>query len=101
MYKKLPPVKLNLSAADFNLLLTALEYVASFLPEGALKKNLESTIRKKLQYARLCADEEGQKYVRLYLYESEAADMIWYLLLALDIEVTKDFTRDLKPGSST
>lgn len=54
-------------------------------------------MEKRMRFSRLYPGEDGEPYVSVLMYDSEAAEMIWQLLVACagSCEVTREYSREL------
>ena len=62
---------MKLNSDNFDLLMTILEV-----------HDAHDLMDKRMRFSRLCTGPEGQDYVDIFMYESEAVEMIWQLLFA-------------------
>ena len=95
---QLPSVHMKLNPDNFDLLMTILAIHAEKRDVPGLANDL---MDKRLRFSRLCTDLGGWQYVDIFMYESEASEMIWQLLFAAadaDMEV-RDFHSRLQKGS--
>lgn len=98
---QLPPVHMKLNLDNFDLLMTILAIHAEKLDVPGLANDAHDLMDKRLRFSRLCTDLDGWQYVDIFMYESEASEMIWQLLFAAadtDMEV-RDFHSRLQKGS--
>lgn len=98
---QLPPVHMKLNLANFDLLMTILAIHAENQDVSGLANDAHDLLDKRLRFSRLCTDLDGWQYVDIFLYESEASEMIWQLLFAAadaDMEV-RDYHSRLQKGS--
>ena len=93
---QLPPVKLDMYAEWFDLLMTILEENRDLLPDDLIPEN-ERQMEKLMKYPRRYQDENGQCRVDMRLYPSDASEPIWLLLLAAcgNYETTKRYSTEL------
>lgn len=79
---QLPPVHMKLNSDNFDLLMTILEVHAEERDVPGLANDAHDLMDKRMRFSRLCTGPEGQDYVDIFMYESEAVEMIWQLLFA-------------------
>lgn len=65
-----------------DLLMTILEVHAEERDVPGLANDAHDLMDKRMRFSRLCTGPEGQDYVDIFMYESEAVEMIWQLLFA-------------------
>lgn len=101
MRTTLPPVKLEMHPAFFDLLMTVLEDNAMRCPLEETRAAATELLDKEMKYSRVYTNEHGP-YVSIRMYESEAAKMIWQLLIgAVDnYEVIKEYSKELSKGGT-
>ena len=99
MRTSLPSVKLVIHPSTFDLLITVLENNAKNAPDEETRQNIRNLIDKRIQYTRLYPYAEGQ-YASVRMYESEAAETIWQLLVACaeHYVVTEKYSEQLNGG---
>ena len=58
-------------------------------------------MEKRMRFTRLYMSKDGEQYASLCMYENEAGEMIWQLLLsaALNYDVSEEYHKKLKVGS--
>ena len=98
---QLPSVHMNLNPDNFDLLMTILAIHAEKRDVPGLANDAHDLMDKRLRFSRRCTDLGGWQYVDIFMYESEASEMIWQLLFAAadaDMEV-RDFHSRLQKGS--
>ena len=68
-------------------------------PQELERERAKELIEKRMRFSRVYSDENGD-YVSVIMYDSEAAETVWQLLVASTnhYEVTKDYTEKLKRG---
>lgn len=79
---QLPPVHMKLNPENFDLLMTILANHAEMRNVPGLANDAHDLLDKRLRFSRLCTDLDGWQYVDIFMYESEATEMIWQLLFA-------------------
>ena len=92
-------IKLTMHPSMFNLLMTVLEKNAEAVPQERERERAKELIEKRMRFSRVYSDENSD-YVSVIMYDSEAAETVWQLLVASTnhYEVTKDYTEKLKRG---
>lgn len=98
---QLPPVHMKLNLENFDLLMTVLAIHAENQDVPGLANDAHDLLDKRLRFSRLCTDLDGWQYVDIFMYESEASEMIWQLLFAaadVDMDV-RDYHSRLQKGS--
>ena len=73
---------MKLNSDNFDLLMTILEVHAEERDVPGLANDAHDLMDKRMRFSRLCTGPEGQDYVDIFMYESEAVEMIWQLLFA-------------------
>lgn len=86
----------------FDLMMTVLESNADNAPDGEIRRNARNLMDKRMKYTRLYPND-GDGYASVRMYESEAAETIWQLLLACvdHYEITKEYSEELSGGESS
>lgn len=102
MRTSLPPVRLQMHPSMFDLMMTVLENNAGNAPDGDIRRNAKNLMDKRMKYTRFCPGN-GDGYVSVRMYESEAAETIWQLLLACaeHCEVAREYSKELDGGDSS
>ena len=98
---QLPPVHMKLNLANFDLLMTILAIHAETQDVPGLANDAHDLLDKCLRFSRFCTDLDGWQYVDIFMYESEASEMIWQLLFAaadVDMDVGDYHSRLQKGG---
>lgn len=98
---QLPSVHMKLNPDNFDLLMTILAIHSEKRDVPGLANDAHDLMDKRLRFSRLCTDLAGWQYVDIFMYESEASEMVWQLLFAAadaDMEV-RDFHSRLQKGS--
>lgn len=99
MRTSLPPVRLQIHPSMFDLMMSVLENNADNAPDGEIRRNARNLLDKRMKYTRFYPnDSDGYASVRMY--ESEAAETIWQLLLACadHYEPTREYSKELGGG---
>lgn len=99
MRTSLPPVRLQIHPSMFDLMMSVLENNADNAPDGEIRRNARNFLDKRMKYTRFYPnDSDGYASVRMY--ESEAAETIWQLLLACadHYEPTREYSKELGGG---
>ena len=89
-----PNVRLKIYPSMFDLMMSVLEYNA----DGEhTQRGAKDLMEKRMRFSRCYPGENGEPYVSILMYDSEAAEMIWQLLVACvgHFEVTKEYSREL------
>ena len=101
MRTSLPSVKLIIHSTAFDLLMAVLEDNALNAPNESDRANAKELMEKRARYTRFYTDESGI-CASLRMYETEASDMIWQLLLAAvgNVKVRREYSKDLMGGDA-
>ena len=85
----------------FDLLMTVLAYNAANAPVEGVRSGAKDLMEKRMRFTRLYMSKDGEQYASLCMYENEAEEMIWQLLLsaALNYDVSEEYHKKLKVGS--
>lgn len=94
----LPPVKLDIHADWFNLLITVLHQQAEQNPYEEYRDMAQKLIGQFMRYERPFVDSDFESCVVLRMYPKEAGNTIWLLLLALcdHYDPDRDYSAELK-----
>ena len=97
MRNNLPPVKLQLHPTVFDLMMTVLEDNAENAPDEQIRAKAAALAKNRMQYTRIYPGSDGEEYANIHMYETEAAEMIWQLLVAASAHyaVTKEYSTEL------
>ncbi len=78
----------------FDLMMSILERNAA---DEHTQRGAKDLMEKRMHFTRLYPGEDGEPYASILMYDSEAAEMIWQLLVACagSYEVTREFSREL------
>ena len=95
---QLPSVHLKLNPDNFDLLMTILAIHAEKRDVLGLANDAHDLMDKRLRFSRLCTDLGGWQYVDIFMYESEASEMLRFAAADADMEV-RDFHSRLQKGS--
>ncbi len=92
------PVKLELHTSFFDLLMTMLERNATEgIPE--IRDEAAQLLETRMRFSRPFEDSHGASCVRMLMYEKEAAELIWQLLLCVadntDCNITREYSKEL------
>ena len=79
---QLPNVKLKIHPSTFDLMMAVLEDNAASAADERDRMNARDLMEKRMRFSRLYPGKDGQEYASVQMYESEAAEMIWQLLIA-------------------
>ena len=98
---QIPNIKLELHPSMFDLLMTVLAYNAANAPVESVRSGAKDLMEKRMRFTRLYMSKDGEQYASLCMYENEAEEMIWQLLLpaALNYDVSEEYHKKLKVGS--
>ena len=96
MKTNLPPVRLSLTPGFFDLLMAALESNAENVEIEEVKERAKDLMEKRMRYTKIYTDENGP-YASIRMYESEAAETIFQLLIAVigSVDITKEYSKEL------
>ena len=94
----LPPVKLEIHATWFNLVLALLHEHAESNPYEEYRQMAKRLAAKFMAYGAPFIDKDGASCVDLRMYPVEAGNTIWLLLLTLcsHCEPDRDYSAELK-----
>ncbi len=78
----------------FDLMMSVLEWNAA---DERTQRGAKDLMEKRMRFTRLYPGEGGEPYASILMYDSEAAEMIWQLLMACagNYEVTREYSREL------
>ena len=95
-----PNVKLNVHPSMFDLMMAVLEDNAASAADERDRMNARDLMEKRMRFSRLYPGKDGQEYASVQMYESEAAEMIWQLLIACGgtHQPKKEYSKELKRG---
>lgn len=98
---QIPNIKLELHPSMFDLLMTVLAYNAANAPVESVRSDAKDLMEKRMRFTRLYMGKGGKQYASLRMYENEAEEMIWQLLLtaALNYDVSEEYHKKLKVES--
>ena len=101
MRTSLPPVKLKIHPSMFDLLMAVLEDNAQYATLEADRNHAKDLMEKRMKYTRIYTNETGV-YASLRMYETEASEMIWQLLIAAvgSVEASKEYSKKLMGGET-
>lgn len=101
MRTSLPPVKLKIHPSMFDLLMAVLEDNAQYATQEADRNHAKDLMEKRMKYTRIYTNETGA-YASLRMYETEASEMIWQLLIAAvgSVEASKEYSKKLMGGET-
>ena len=101
MRTSLPPVKLIIHSTAFDLLMAVLEDNALNAPKESDRVSAKELMEKRARYTRFYTDKSGI-CASLRMYETEASEMIWQLLLAAvgNVQVRREYSKDLMGGDT-
>lgn len=85
---QIPNTKLELHPSMFDLLMTVLAYNAANAPVESVRSGAKDLMEKRMRFTRLYMSKDGEQYASLCMYENEAEEMIWQLLLSEELERT-------------
>ena len=96
---QLPNVKLKIHPSTFDLMMTVLEHNTA-AEDVQARNNAQDLMEKRMRFSRLYPGKDGQEYASVQMYESEAAEMIWQLLIACGgtHQPKKEYSKELKRG---
>ena len=96
---QLPNVKLNVHPSMFDLMMAVLERNAA-AEDVPTRNSAQDLMEKRMRFSQRCCGVGGKPYVSMWMYESEASEMIWQLLYACigAYEVEKEYSAELKEG---
>lgn len=102
MRTSLPPVRLKIHPTAFDLLMAVLESNAMNAVEKKDRDHAIDLMEKRMKYTRIYTNE-SVPYASLRMYETEAAEMIWQLLIATigSVEVRREYSKDLMGGETS
>lgn len=97
---QMPNIKLELHPSMFDLMMTVLADNAANAPMEDVRSGAQDLMEKRMRFTRLYPGKDGEQYASLRMYEKEAEEMIWQLLLsaALKFEVSEEYHKNLKHG---
>ena len=95
-----PPVKLKVHPSTFDLMMTVLADNAANAPNESVRLGAEDLMEKRMRFSRLYPGTGGDPYASVRMYEKEAADLIWQLLLSAigKYDVGEEYHKKLKNG---
>lgn len=101
MRTSLPPVKLKIHPSMFDLLMAVLEDNAQYATQETDRNHAKDLMEKRMKYTRIYTNETGA-YASLRMYETEASEMIWQLLIAAvgSVEASKEYSKKLMGGET-
>lgn len=101
MRTSLPPVRLKIHPSAFDLLMAVLENNATNAVEKNDRDHAIDLMNKRMKYTRIYTNE-SVPYASLRMYETEASEMIWQLLIAAigSVEVRKEYSKELIGGET-
>lgn len=78
----------------FDLMMSVLEKNAV---DGHTQRGAKDLMEKRMRFTRLYPGEDGEPYASILMYDSEAAEMIWQLLVACagSYKVTREYSKEL------
>ncbi len=78
----------------FDLMMSILERNAD---DEHTRRSAKDLMEKRTRFSRLYPGEDGEPYASILMYDSEAAEMIWQLLVACagSFDVTKEYSKEL------
>ncbi len=84
----------------FDLMMTALADNAANVPYESVRLAAEDLMEKRMRFTRLYPGTDGEPYVSVRMYEKEAAELIWQLLLSAigKYDVSEEYHKKLKNG---
>lgn len=96
---RLPNVKLNVHPTMFDLMMAVLEHNTA-AEDVPTRSSAQDLMEKRLRFSRRCCGSGGRPYVSMWMYESEASEMIWQLLYACigAYEAEREYSAELKEG---
>lgn len=96
---QLPNVKLNVHPSMFDLMMAVLEHNTT-AEDVPTRDSAQDLMEKRMRFSRRCYGTGGKPYVSMWMYESEAAEMIWNLLYACSglYPPKKKYSAELKEG---
>ena len=96
---QLPNVKLNVHPSMFDLMMAVLERNTA-AEDVPTRNSAQDLMEKRMRFSRRCCGVGGKPYVSMWMYESEASELIWQLLYACigACEVEKEYSAELKEG---
>jgi len=84
----------------FDLMMTVLADNAANAPYESVRLGAEDLMEKRMRFSRLYPGTGGDSYASVRMYEKEAAELIWQLLLSAvgKYDVSEEYHKKLKNG---
>lgn len=97
---QIPPVKLEVHPSMFDLMMTVLAENAANASYESVRLGAEDLMEKRMRFTRLYPGTGGAPFVSIRMYEKEAAELIWQLLLSAigKYNVSEEYHKKLKNG---
>lgn len=100
---QLPNVKLNVHPSMFDLMMTVLADNAANAPYESVRLGAEDLMEKRMRFTRLYPGKDGGPYASIRMYEKEASELIWQLLLSAisKYNVCEEYHKKLEGGGGS
>ena len=97
---QIPLVKLEVHPSMFDLMMIVLADNAANAPYESVRLGAEDLMEKRMRFSQLYPGAGGDPYASVRMYEKEAAELIWQLLLSAvgKYDVSEEYHKKLKNG---